>query len=58
MSSKNKKKTLVYQINRLLSDLLAQQPGHRRKKMCIKKAEGLAANCYQFLLQACNLRAW
>jgi hypothetical protein len=31
MSSKNKKKTLVYQINRLLSDLLAQQAGHRRK---------------------------
>ncbi len=58
MSSKNKKKTLVYQTNRLLTKLLAQQPGHRGKNMCIKKAARLAANCYQFLLQACNLRAW
>jgi hypothetical protein len=58
MSSENKKKTLVYQINRLLTNLLAQQPCGRGKNMCIKKAAGLAANCYQFLLQACNLRAW
>lgn len=58
MSSENKKKTLVYQTNRLLTNLLAQQPCGRGKNMCIKKAAGLAANCYQFLLQACNLRAW